>query len=234
MSQPRHPGSLLPCKQRVGLFGGTFDPIHRGHLEVAEAARQRFGLDQICLVPAAQPPHKRALIATAVDRIAMVRLAVAHRPGFSVSTVELEREGPSYTIETILQVKSSRPPGAELVFLLGYDAFLELNTWKSYNSILQEVPLIVLARGRYGSQDVNRAIATLKHYIDRHLPAGYRWDAAGACFVHPEARTIHFFDGPRLDISATEIRRLIGKGMSARAVLPAAVADYIDRKGLYQ
>ena len=234
MSQPCHPGSLLPHDQRIGLFGGTFDPIHCGHLEVAEAARQHFGLDQICLVPAAHPPHKRAFTAIAADRIAMVRLAAAHRPGFSVSTVELERQGPSYSIDTILQMKSSSPPGTELAFLLGYDAFLELHTWRSYNSIVEEVPLILLARGRYCSRDVNRAIATLERYIDRYLPAGYRWDAAGACFVHPEARTIHFFDGPRLDISATEIRRLIGKGLSARALLPAAVADYIDRKGLYQ
>ncbi len=221
--------------RRIGLFGGTFDPIHLGHMEVADAARRRFELDEICLVPSAQPPHKRPIPAAApADRLAMVRLAAAGRAGFSVSAVELEREGPSYTIETITQVKNGGAPNAALFFLIGYDAFLELNTWKAYNAILQQVDLIVLARARFCSQDLDSAITALKRYIHRHLDPGYRWDGQRFGFVHPELRTIYFFDGPRLNISATEIRRRLGQGLPVGTLVPAAVAGYIEQKGLYR
>ena len=219
----------------MGLFGGTFDPIHRGHIEVAIAVRRRFRLDEICLVPAAQPPHKRgAAITDPVDRLAMVRLAAAEQPGFTVSDLELKRQGPSYTIDTVAQVKGLCPPGTRIYFLLGFDAFLEFNTWKAYNALLREVPLIVLARGGACNGVAGEMIADLKRFIDRHFPAGYRWEAQTGRFVHPDGQPIHFFDGPRLDISATEIRRRIRQGGPARPLLSTAVADYIEKKGLYR
>ena len=221
--------------RRIGLFGGTFDPIHRGHIEVAVAVRRRFGLDEICLVLAAQPPHKRGAAITApADRLAMVRLAAAEQPGFTVSDLELQRQGPSYTIDTVAQVKGSCPPGTRVYFLLGSDAFLEFNTWKAYNALLREVPLIVLARGGAISDVPADMIAAMKRFIDRHFPSGYRWEAETARFVHPDGQPIYFFDGPRLDISATGIRRCISRGDPARSLLPAAVADYIETKGLYR
>ena len=148
MNPSPHTGPRPSAARRIGLFGGTFDPIHLGHIEVAEAARRRFRLNEICLVPAAQPPHKRpGPVTTPADRLAMVRLAAADRPHFSVSAMELERQGPSFTIETIAQTQIACAPNTELFFLIGYDAFLEFNTWKSYNTILRKVDLIVLARG---------------------------------------------------------------------------------------
>ena len=235
MKPLHHTRPPAPPAWRIGLFGGTFDPIHLGHMKVADAARRRFKLDEIRLVPSAHPPHKRPSPATVpADRLAMVRLAAAGWTGFSVSAVELEREGPSYTIETIAQVKNDCTSNSALFFLLGYDAFLELNTWKAYNTILQKVNLIVLARAHLCSQDQNSAIAALKRYIHRHLDPGYCWGGQSFGFVHPELRTIYFFDGPRLNISATEIRRRLGLGLPVDTLVPASVADYIEQKGLYR
>jgi nicotinate-nucleotide adenylyltransferase len=219
----------------VGIFGGTFDPIHHGHLAVADAARGRFRLDDVYLVPAAQPPHRRSSpSAPSEDRLAMARLAAAGRPGFRVSAIELERRGPSYTIDTIVRFKRDRIGGEVLFFLLGYDAFLELHTWKAYNAILQEAALIVLARGGACHPRTAPAVAAMEAYIHRHLAPGYRWDGGRGAFVHPAARTIHLLDGPRLDISATRIRRRLGRGLAVDGLVPAAVADYIRQRGLYR
>jgi nicotinate-nucleotide adenylyltransferase len=217
----------------IGLFGGTFDPIHRGHVQVAEAVRRRFALERICLVPSAQPPHKQTFTAAA-HRLAMVRLAVGSRPGWEVSDLELKRRGPSYTIDTVALVKRSSPPGTRLYFLLGSDAFLEFNTWKAYDKLVKEVTLIVLARGGSDEDRLAPMVARLERFVTRHFPGGYRWDAVGGAFVHPDSLPIHVFDGPRLEISASRIRRLIAGGQDVRSLLDEAVADYIERKGLYR
>jgi nicotinate-nucleotide adenylyltransferase len=219
--------------RRIGLFGGTFDPIHRGHVEVAEAVRRRFALDRICLIPAAQPPHKRTLTAAA-DRLAMARLAVDARTGWEVSDLELRRQGPSYTIDTVIQFKQTSPPDTRFFFLLGSDAFLEFNTWKAYNQLLREVALIVLARGGSDEELPGPLIARLEDFVARHCISGYRWDGAAGAFVHPASQPIHLFDGPRLAISASRIRRRIARGQTVRSLLDEAVADYIERKGLYR
>ncbi len=224
---PHPPNDAL----RLGLFGGTFNPIHVGHIEVAEAARQRFALDRIFLIPAAQPPHKQTLT-SAADRLAMACLAVAGRPGWEVSDVELRRAGPSYTIDTVAWFKRTSPPGTEFFFLLGIDAFLEFNTWKAYSTLVKEVALIVLARGG-DEADVAAMIDRLKRFIARHFPSGYRWDAAGA-FIHPDSHAVYLFNGPRIAISASEIRERIARGEDARPWLDPAVAAYIERKGLYR
>jgi nicotinate-nucleotide adenylyltransferase len=218
---------------RLGLFGGTFDPIHRGHVEVAAAVRQRFALDRICLIPAAQPPHKRTLTAAA-DRLAMVRLAVAERPGWEVSDVELKRRGPSYTIDTVAHFKHQRPAGTRLFFILGSDAFLEFNTWKAYNALVKEVALIVPARGGCDDASPDSFFQRIQRFMVRQFPAGYRWDAAAGAFVHAESHPVYLFDGPRIAISASEIRQWIARGRDVRPWLDPAVADYIERKGLYR
>lgn len=218
---------------RLGLFGGTFDPIHRGHVEVGEAVRARFALDRLCLIPAAQPPHKHTLTAAA-DRLAMVRLAVAGRSGWEVSDVELKREGPSYTIDTIAHFKGQSPPHTRLFFLLGSDAFLEFNTWKAYNDLVEEVALIVLARGGCDDNSPVAFADRIQRFMSRHFPAGYRWDAAVGAFVHSDKHPVYLFDGPRIAISASEIRQWISRGQDVQQWLDPAVADYIEREGLYR
>ncbi|MBW1648488.1 MAG: nicotinate (nicotinamide) nucleotide adenylyltransferase [Deltaproteobacteria bacterium] len=218
---------------RLGLFGGTFDPIHRGHVEVAAAVRQHFALDRICLVPAAQPPHKRTLTAAA-DRLAMARLAVTGRPGWEVSDVELKRQGPSYTIDTVAHFQRQGPAGTRLFFLLGTDAFLEFNTWKAYNALVKEVALIVLARGGCDEPSTAALILRIERFMARHFPAGYRWDTAFGAFVHPDSHPVYLFDGPRIAISASEIRQRLAGGQDVRQWLDPAVIDYIEREGLYR
>ncbi|MDD3992016.1 MAG: nicotinate-nucleotide adenylyltransferase [Desulfobacteraceae bacterium] len=218
---------------RLGLFGGTFDPIHRGHVDVGEAVRAHFALHRICLIPAAQPPHKHTLTAAA-DRLAMARLAVKGRPGWEVSDVELRRAGPSYTIDTVAHFKRRSPPRARLFFLLGSDAFLEFNTWKAYSTLIREVALIVLARGGCDEPSSAAFVDRIQRFMTRHFPPGFRWDADTGAFIHPETYPVYLFDGPRLAISASEIRRRIARGDDGRPWLDPAVADYIERKGLYR
>ena len=132
---------------KIGIFGGTFNPIHNGHLIVGRDVRRGFSLDIVCLIPAAVPPHKESKdVAKAEYRLAMTRLAVEGDLDFSVSDVELKRSGPSYTIDTIAHFESILPDDSELFFIVGMDAFLDIETWKSYKDLFQEVPFIVMSR----------------------------------------------------------------------------------------
>jgi nicotinate-nucleotide adenylyltransferase len=132
---------------RLGLFGGTFDPIHIGHLRAALEVKQGFGLDRIVFIPAALPPHKKGdQVADAADRLKMVELGVSGYSGFSVSDAELQRSGPSYSIDTINHFKKSSEPDSEILFISGLDAFLEIDTWKSYRDLLRQIAFIVIAR----------------------------------------------------------------------------------------
>ena len=132
---------------KIGIFGGTFNPIHNGHLIVGRDIRRGFSLDIVCLIPAAVPPHKESRdVAKAEYRLEMTRLAVEDDLDFSVSDVELKRSGPSYTIDTIGHFESVLPDDSELFFIVGMDAFLDIETWKSYKDLFQEVPFIVMSR----------------------------------------------------------------------------------------
>src|SRR5829696_567148 len=135
-------------RARVGVYGGTFDPPHLGHLILAEEARWGLGLDRLLLVPAAQPWRKAArVVSSAEHRLAMVRLAVADDPYFGVSTVEIERGGPTYTVETLEALQRELGPGAQLIFILGEDALLDLPNWRDPAGILRRAMLGVAERG---------------------------------------------------------------------------------------
>lgn len=230
MNTPRN----AAAPRSLGLLGGTFDPVHRAHLETADAVRRHFALDEVLVIPSARPPHKsRRALTAAEHRLAMVRLAVADRPGLTASDVELQRDGPSYTIDTVVAIKDRYTTASRLFFILGADAFLEFDTWKSYTHLLNEIPLVVLARGGTPA-DLPRLQAELAAYIRRHIDGGYRWDDAATAFVHPDRQSIHLFDGPRLSIAATDIRRRIRAGERWQDLLPTAVAAYIQHKGLYR
>jgi nicotinate-nucleotide adenylyltransferase len=130
---------------RVGLLGGTFDPIHLGHLRAAENAREALALERVAFVPAAQPPHRTAPLSCARDRFAMVALATAEHPGFFPSDVELEREGPSYTVDT-LRAWRARQPADELVLVVGSDAFAEMDTWHETRTLFDLCTVAVVPR----------------------------------------------------------------------------------------
>ncbi|HET8786371.1 MAG TPA: nicotinate-nucleotide adenylyltransferase [Candidatus Limnocylindrales bacterium] len=207
----RHEGPD-PLSGATGILGGTFDPIHMAHLAVAEAARDEFGLRRVLFIPAAQPPHKPGReIAPVEDRFAMVEAAVADNPAFEVSRLEIEREGPSYTVDTLTALCEA-DPADHLALILSAESYAEFATWREPRRILDLADLIVAPRDGYADAD------------------------PGLIALHfPDAPAISaFMDGPRIRLSASEIRQRAADGRSVRYLVPDAVAAYIGDHGLYQ
>ena len=221
---------------KIGLFGGTFDPIHLGHLRAVKEVSERFGLSQTYLIPAALPPHKpHQVISPAGDRLEMMRLAVGPLEAFEISDIELNRNGPSYTIDTLKYFTSG--PGAEdktFYLIMGLDAFLEIDTWKAYLDILKLVPVIIMARPAGLSVDGASPWQTVTQFVRQRISDGYRITDAGACHPGGDYQPIHFMDVSLLDISGTRIRNLIRQGKSIQFLVPEKVERYIRQRGLYQ
>jgi nicotinate-nucleotide adenylyltransferase len=191
---------------RIGLYGGTFDPIHLGHLRAAETAREELGLDLVAFLPSAVPPHRDAPLSTAEDRLAMARLATAPYPAFEAWDTELRRPGPSYTVETVASLLAERPRD-EFALVVGADTWPEMATWREPERLLSLVEVAI---------------------VDR---PGYPVPAPRPPF--PRARGVRRVEGPSLPISATAIRERARRGRSVRFLVPDAVADYIANRGLY-
>jgi nicotinate-nucleotide adenylyltransferase len=194
---------------------------------VAEEARETLALDQVLFVPSATPPHKLArAVAPAADRLAMVRLAVAGNPHFDVSTIETERAGRSYTIDT-LRLLGERMPEARLVLLIGLDAFRDIGTWKEYRSLFGLADLAVMSR----PGGLRRSLRAL-------LPVAARRDfcyrASGKVLLHDTGKTIIALDVTALDVSASDIRLRLQRGQSIRYLVPSAVGRYLERRRLYR
>lgn len=198
--------------ERIGLLGGTFDPIHLGHLIVAEEARTRLSLDRLLFVPSRQPWRKAGReIAPEADRLAMVRLAVEGNPGFEVSLVDLERAGPSYSVDTVCDVRATLSPEAELYFILGYDALMDLPHWHAPDELARITRLVTVIR------------------------PGYALDWSPLEQAIPEAReAVTLLETPEIGISSTEVRQRVAAGRSIRYWVPDLVAEYIQQQGLYR
>lgn len=198
--------------RRIGILGGTFDPIHMGHLITAEMVRVFAALDEVVFIPAARPPHKENRgAAPPEDRLHMVRCAVEENPLFSVSDMELTREGPSYTVDTIAALRA-RLGEAELFFITGADAMNELYLWHEPERLLRSCSFIVATR---------QGVA-----LDEKLLAEK---------FSPEERChIHAVPTPHLEISSTAIRARVQAGLSIRYLVPRAVERYIEERGLYR
>ena len=219
---------------RIGLFGGTFDPIHFGHLRAALEVKEGFELDQIFIIPTALPPHKtRDEITAASDRLKMVELAVAGHLGFTVSDVELKRPGASYTIDTIYHFKRSLPEDTGIFFISGLDAFLEIDTWKSHRELLEQVSFIVITRPILDCKENSSRWKILEDFLKSKISINYAFSDSSSCFVKPEAQPIYSFDVSSLDISSTRIRELVKKGRSVAFLVPEKVDNYIKTRGLY-
>jgi len=194
----------------LGILGGTFDPIHNAHLFIAEEARVRYELDRVLFIPNAVPPHKHSYaVSPTADRCRMVELAVESNPAFECSTLEIDREGPSYTVDTLRAIKASCPE-AELYFITGIDTVIEIPTWFQPDEVIRLTHLIAAERpgyeGRLREQSVHEPL------IQKVLPLS----------------TTH------LDISSTEIRRRVQQGLPIRYLTPDSVADYIHEHNLYR
>lgn len=220
---------------KTGLFGGTFNPIHLGHLRTVEEIRESFGLDRVYLMPSARPPHKSDTgLAPSADRMAMARLAVASAPDFSVSDLELNRSGLSYTVDTIIQLKEQLPPDAELSLIVGLDAFLEINTWKAYSSLFELAPVIVMTRPGDWAPDLVALRLQMERFLHECVAPDYVWNAENTCFSAGSYRNVFVGRVTPLDISSSQIRWNVRRGRSIRFLVPDAVADYIQTKGLYR
>lgn len=215
---------------RVGLFGGTFDPIHLGHIQVATEIKKSFDLDQLYMIPSAIPPHKkRQGVADAQDRLNMTRIAVSNREGFLVSDVELSRSGPSYTIDTIDHFRRVFPKNTPIFLILGMDAFLEIDTWMSYSKLFQRLPLIIMSRP--GTEHVS--FQQLTTYIQDKISKNYQFQQNKNRFVHQTKQPINLVTVTPYDISSTSIRNLIFQKKPTQDLIPEEIEHYIKKKGLY-
>lgn len=214
------------ARARIGVFGGTFNPIHVAHLRSAVEVREAQQLDRIVFVPSALPPHKsRTGLAAAEDRYAMVARAIAGQPGFSVSRVEIDRPGPSYAIDTLALLRARRP-SARYAFILGVDAFREIGTWKEYRSLFACCDIIVTSRPPHAMRDLRAVLPVVAR-------GDFCYGRSREELIHESGHRVIFQRIHDLEISATELRRLCRQGRSLRFLVPLAVERYIIRHGLY-
>lgn len=221
----------LPPK--IGLFGGTFNPLHKGHLQVAKDVRQQFELDVIHLIPCALPPHKTTgPLAKAAHRLEMINLALADQQGFEVSDIEIQRQGTSYTWDTIQHYKAIIPPATRLYFIVGLDAFIEIHTWKYFSQLFDEVAFIVMGRPGVATE-FSAFIKTILEYVQTHICSGYRLGDDNKMLRHTQKQPIYLASVTPVDIASSQIRHMISKGESIEPWVTPPVARYIEKKGLY-
>ena len=202
----------LPEKPRLGIMGGTFDPIHYGHLVAAEMARGEFNLSKVLFIPSGTPPHKiRRDVSAANLRYEMVELAIKDNSEFDLSALEMERKGPSYTVET-LRILRRAWPEYELYFITGTDALLEIFSWREAEEILTMIQFIGAARPGFDARDFLLKVQQ----------------------EHPETQgRIHYLEVPALAISSTDIRARVRHGQPIRYLLPELVRLFLQKHGLY-
>lgn len=200
---------------RIGIFGGTFDPVHVGHLILAEQAREQARLDQVWFLPAFRPPQKEGQAVTRFDqRAEMLALAVAGNPAFRIDEVERERAGPSYTVETLAELRR-RHPGETFLLLIGGDSLADLHLWRDPQGIVARAGLVVMARPGVAVPDAP----------DLRRKLGLPADAP---------LSLEVMAAPVIDVSSRDLRRRVAEGRSIRYYVPRAVEVYVQEKGLYR
>ena len=194
----------------IGLMGGSFNPIHRGHIALAHAALESGKVERVLFLPTGNPPHKKEGLADKFDRLRMVELAVKHEPGMAVCREEIDRDGVIYTVDTLAALKR-KMPDCTLTYLIGADTLRALSTWRRVETVIERCKFLVMMREGETRGEVIRM-------------AGL-WTSRGA--------QIDFLDARKMDISSTQIREYIQKNQPFDALVPGAVAAYIRERGLY-
>jgi nicotinate-nucleotide adenylyltransferase len=198
---------------RIGILGGTFDPVHLGHLAVAEEARRLLVLDEIIFLPAGQPYFKDiSAISPAEDRLKMLEMAVAGQPFYKISRLELDRSGPSYAVDSVEQIRKLYQPGGEIFFIMGWDSLMNLPLWHEAERLISLCRIAAAPRPGYSSPDVGS--------LEGKLPG--------------ISRQTVVMSRPMMDISATDIRCRARQGLPLEGLVPSAVAAYIRERGLYR
>ncbi|MBN2376598.1 MAG: nicotinate-nucleotide adenylyltransferase [Sedimentisphaerales bacterium] len=206
----------MAVNNAILLFGGTFDPIHNGHLIIARAVAEQLAVEKVILIPSAVPPHKMdQQISPAADRLQMTQLAVSEDYLFEVSDCELHRSGPSYTLETVLHFRQLCGPAVQLFWLIGADTISDLPGWYKISDLLEHCTIVTAARAGCEMND---------------------WHLLSDKLTSPQILRLkkHVLQTPLIEISATEIRRRVKNNQSIHYLVPAAVNDYIVSGGLYQ
>jgi nicotinate-nucleotide adenylyltransferase len=217
--------SQQPAPQRIGLFGGTFNPVHIGHLRCAEEIREQFSLTRVIFVPAFLPPHKKQPKVSPDQRCEMVQLSIDRNPCFALSDIELQREGSSYSYETIAHFRSQEAPDSELFFIIGSDAFREIHTWRNYPNFFEQCSFIVMNRAGLDAPspfDLPGMQARAFERIDAHT------------YAHQSGTKLGFGRVSALDISSTDIRTRIADGRTICYLVTASVEHYIRENRLYR
>jgi nicotinate-nucleotide adenylyltransferase len=195
--------------RRIGIMGGTFDPVHHGHLVAAEEARWQFRLDQVLFIPTGRPWQKPVGVSPAEDRYLMTVIATASNPAFAVSRLEVDTPGPTYTVDTLRRLRAELPEGTRLLFIGGTDLLRQLLTWKEPEQVLELAELIAATRPDFDVDDVLKKV-----------PA-----AAGR---------VHRMEIPALAISSSDIRARVARGAPIEYLVPEGVARYIEKRALYR
>jgi nicotinate-nucleotide adenylyltransferase len=207
---------------RLGLFGGTFDPIHRGHLDVAHAARHALGLSQVWLVPARVPPHRRPPTASAAHRFAMAALACADAPALLLSDLEMDGDSPSYTEATLDRLPALGIDVRSIFLVTGADAFRDIQTWMGFPGILDRCHFVAVSRPGRSAPELRELLPGL---ATRMIDAGQGL---------PATPSVILVDAPTAPVSSTEIRRRLQEGGGIDDLVAPGVAAYIEKHGLYK
>jgi nicotinate-nucleotide adenylyltransferase len=212
---------------RIGILGGTFNPIHLAHLRIAEEVRETCTLDQVLFIPAATPPHKELAGNTSfVHRLAMVEAAIADNPAFVASDLEGRRGGKSYSVHT-LELLHQQAPGHDYFFIIGMDSFLEITLWKDYQRLFELANLVVAARPGFTGDDPLLLLPVA-------IRGRFCYDSGAKKLRHDSGTSVFFVEETQLAISSSGIRRLIAQGRSIRYLVPEAVYGYILNEALYR
>jgi len=207
---------------RLGLFGGTFDPFHQGHLDVAEAAQRALGLSRVWVVPARVPPHRRAPAASAAHRFAMAAIACASAPALLVSDLEMDDASPSYTEATLDRLTPLGVDVRSLFLVTGADAFRDIQTWKGFPGILDRCHFVVVSRPGQSASDLRRQLPSLAgRMVDSGLEV-------------PSTPAVILVDAPTAPVSSTDVRRRVQEGAAIDDLVAPGVAAYIEKHGLYR
>jgi nicotinate-nucleotide adenylyltransferase len=211
-------------KKIIGILGGTFDPVHYGHLRLALDVKEHYALDEVRLMPCKIPPHKTQLVASEQQRLNMLQLAILNEPSLTLDTRELHRAGPSYTIDTLTSLRTEFGTEHALCLIMGFDAFLSLPTWHRFDELIGLAHLIVMQRPGFDMASLGQ----MRDFYQTHCavtPAQLRQQPSGL---------VSLFAARQMAISASEIREKIRERHSVRYLLPDSVWDYIDVHDLYR
>jgi nicotinate-nucleotide adenylyltransferase len=215
--------------RRIGLLGGTFDPVHLGHVAAALAVRDRLALDRVVLVPSRVPPHRPSQPrASAFHRFAMACLAAQEHERLAASDVELLSSGPSYTIDTLAAFQGLGYDASQLFFITGADAFAEIATWRQYPSLLDAANFVVVSRPGHDLADIRRRVPdAMARLVDLR-------ECTSAAATIPGSPAVFFVHAATPDVSSTTVRRLLAEGEPIDHLVAASVRRHIERHGLYR